>query len=124
MFDEFYAKYPRKIARKDAQKAWNQLRPSEREAALDAIDDHVAAWNAAETEKQFIPYPASWLRAARWEDEIEVVEKRKPKEITQAWWSSEQGMIDKGRQLGTQPRPGEDWQQFKGRLAAMIQKAA
>lgn len=124
MFDEFYAKYPRKIAKKDAQKAWNGLRPSEREAALDAIDDHIAAWTESETEKQFIPYPATWIRAARWEDEIEVVEKKKPKEITKAWWSSEQGMIAKGKELGTQPRPGEDWQQFKGRLASMIQRAA
>jgi hypothetical protein len=70
-FDRFWKNYPRRVARLDALRAWNQLDPSPEtvEAILDALDWQVdqAAW--IKDGGQFIPYPASWLRAERWTDE-------------------------------------------------------
>ena len=46
MFDNFYAKYPKKVARKDAQKAYARLTAEQQQKALQAIDDHVRMWAA------------------------------------------------------------------------------
>jgi acyl-CoA reductase-like NAD-dependent aldehyde dehydrogenase len=46
MFDDFYCKYPKKVARKDAQKAWARLTAEQQQKALQAIDDHVRMWAA------------------------------------------------------------------------------
>lgn len=32
------------------------------------------------------------------------------------WWASDSSIEAKGRELGLNPRPGENWQQFKGRI--------
>lgn len=117
MFDEFYALYPRKKSPKDALKAWNSLKSDERLRALEALPHHLAYWKAAGTEKEFIPYPATWLRAGSFDDEIELPVAKQP---TQAWWTTEQGMLAKGRELNTEPRPGEDWNGFRTRLTGMM----
>lgn len=70
-FDEFYLAYPRKIARQDAVKAWNKLSPDE---ALRARI--MAALKAQQFDTRdggrFIPYPASWLNSARWDDQLDL----------------------------------------------------
>lgn len=72
-FDRFYSIYPKKKNRGDAEKAWKQLKP---DALL--VDRIVSAVERASKSKdwakdggQYIPYPASWLRAKGWEDEIQ-----------------------------------------------------
>lgn len=71
-FTEFYQAYPRKKARADALKAWKALKPDD-ELAERIVN---AAKAQAETtykgkDQQYIPYPATWLRAGQWDDEIE-----------------------------------------------------
>lgn len=71
-FELFWAAYPRKIAKGAARKAWaatSGKRPP--------VTDIVSAVTAqAETEQwreaggQFIPHPATWLRAERWGDVV------------------------------------------------------
>lgn len=70
-FNTFYAAYPRHIARADAQRAWRQIRPNAqlRGEIQDGLRRATEHWQANGTDKQFIPYPASWLRGRRWEDE-------------------------------------------------------
>jgi len=73
-FEEFWKLYPKKVAKGDARKAWNQtskIRPS--------IAELIKKLYAARASKQwlkddgdFIPYPATWLRQERWDDEYEV----------------------------------------------------
>lgn len=123
MFEEFWAMYPRKEAKKDAFKAWMQLKEKEKLLAVNAIQNHIKHWELKGTEKTFIPLPASWIRGWRWEDELDF-EVKKPKVIEQAWWSSNESMLAKGRELGTAPRPGEDWFSFKGRLIEMLKQVA
>ena len=72
-FDAFWECYPRKVAKGDARKAWKALKPSE-ELAFQIIESvkHQAqsleSWQ--KDNGKFIPYPATWLRAERWNDEI------------------------------------------------------
>ena len=76
-FAAFYREYPRKVARKSAERAWAKLKPDT------ALVEQIMAGLRAQLpqmrakEPQFIPHPASWLRGARWEDEIE-----QPKPLT------------------------------------------
>ena len=66
-FDLFWSVYPRKVAKLDALKAWEQtkkIRPS--------IEELLAAVHKLSTgiqDIQYCPHPATWLRAGRWMDE-------------------------------------------------------
>lgn len=111
-FAAFYALYPRHIAPRDAEKAWGQIGMANQAKALEALPNHIRAWESSGTEKHFIPYPASWLRGYRWEDEIEIA---KPK-LVSAWWTSPAGIIAEGAKRGLQARPGETMNEFKGRI--------
>jgi hypothetical protein len=113
MFDEFWSLCIRKIAKKDAEKAFNQLKSDERLKAIEAMPKHVEYWKTTNTEMTFIPYPASWLRGARFDDELELPA---PKQPTQAWWTTEAGTLAKGKELGIAPGMGESMQQYRARL--------
>ena len=72
-FDVFWECYPRKVAKGDARKAWKALKPTE-ELAFEIIESVKQQAQSLESWKKdngkFIPYPATWLRAERWNDEI------------------------------------------------------
>jgi hypothetical protein len=72
-FQLFYRSYPRKKNPGDALKAWQQtasIRPPLEELLL-AVDRAVRDWRNRGTQPHFIPYPASWLRAHAWLNEID-----------------------------------------------------
>jgi hypothetical protein len=78
-FDRFWAAYPRKMAKGDTRKAWAQteaIRPD-----IDAVLKAVLAQRRTDQwlrdGGKFIPYPATWLRAERWDDVL-VVEMPAP----------------------------------------------
>ena len=120
-FAEFYQAYPRKMARKEAERAWNRMAPEERERAVAALPNHVRYWEASNTAREFIPYPASWLNGARYDDDIEMPSV--PEKVV-AWWASEKGIMDKGRELGVRPRGGESMSEYKARVVEATRKAA
>lgn len=69
-FDRFWLAYPRKKAKGAALKAWGTLAPDA--ALVEAICAAVERQSRSlrwRSEPQFIPYPATWLRARQWEDE-------------------------------------------------------
>lgn len=73
-FEKFWAVYPRRCAKADARRAWKQT-----EKVRPATDALIKSVYAARASKQwqkddgdFIPYPASWLRGERWDDQMEV----------------------------------------------------
>jgi hypothetical protein len=70
-FSDFWAKYPRKVAKKDAERAWKQIDPTEHQKVLAAIDRHRKSEQWRKDGGQFIPFPASWIRGERWTDELE-----------------------------------------------------
>lgn len=69
-FERFWAAYPKKRNKGDAWKAWRALKPSEElvSAILAAVERARESVQWRKDEGQFIPYPASWLRARGWED--------------------------------------------------------
>ena len=76
-FEKFWKLYPKKKSKKDAMKAWKQLKPTEELYAtiLESVQvniDKNPDWY--KDNGQFIPYPASWLRAGGWDDELTGVE--------------------------------------------------
>ena len=70
-FDLFWAAYPKRKAKGDAMKAWQQTakhRPPIEEI-LAAIETQRQSDDWWKDSGQYIPLPASWLRAWRWADE-------------------------------------------------------
>lgn len=76
IFLAWFAVYPRREAKADAWKAWQQL--GARRPALDvlveAVKKHAAVHEWCRERRQYIPLPASWLRGMRWADEFDVPE--------------------------------------------------
>lgn len=74
-FPEFWAAYPRKVDKADAEHAWAKLAPSE------ALREQIMAGLAALTpqylrriergEREYVPHASTWLNKRRWEDEPE-----------------------------------------------------
>jgi len=122
-FDDFWSKYPRKVAKKAAMQAFAKLPIDEQELAVDTLDTHLEYWKLKETESDFIPHPATWLNQGRYFDELELKPKA-PKKPALPWYSTEQMTMDKARELGMTPRPGEDMGQFRARIAQRISETA
>lgn len=78
-FDVFWKKYPRKVAKPNALKAWNRLKPSDEllQKMLSAINTQ----GLNDKEIQFVPHPATWLNGHRWEDDV----SSKQDQITMGW---------------------------------------
>ena len=68
MFADFWALYPRRVARRAAEKAFDRLTDEEKRAAVQALPAHVRHWRGKSVE--YIPHAATWLNQARWEDEL------------------------------------------------------
>jgi len=72
-FSTFWQVWPRKKAKAKAERAWRNHVTDIPE--IGALVEIVEAQNASEQwqkeEGQYIPYPASWLNAGQWTDEVE-----------------------------------------------------
>lgn len=68
-FEEFWNQYPRKAAKPAAQKAWKKIKPEIVPDLMQALLVQSAMW-VSRNDKEFIPYPATWLNGKRWEDEL------------------------------------------------------
>lgn len=70
-FAAFWSAYPRKTAKVAAQQAWSKLTPSADvlQRILDALTWQASSAAWTKDGGQFVPYPATWLNAKRWEDE-------------------------------------------------------
>ena len=72
-FNRFWAAYPRKVEKKKAQKAWSNAKDKpDIEALLKKLEAQKAGDQWKKEGGQFIPYPATWLNAGRWDDELEI----------------------------------------------------
>ena len=70
LFDEFWAQYPKKRNKGQAERAWAKIKPDEQlfKAILDGLERAKKSRDWLKNEGQFIPYPATWLNAKGWED--------------------------------------------------------
>jgi hypothetical protein len=65
-FMKFWSIYPRKVGKGSALRAWRKVKPDEVQPILDAVTAQ-KSWSTF-ADPQFIPHPATWLNARRWED--------------------------------------------------------
>lgn len=79
-FDIFYSAYPKHVGRKHALNAWKKLNgtrpPIDTLLRIIEVQKQTDEWR--KENGKFIPHPASWLNAARWEDEVD---PPKPKSV-------------------------------------------
>jgi hypothetical protein len=73
-FEKFWSAYPRKVSKASALTAWKRAKDK---GTLPAIDDllcildcHKASDAWAKDNERFIPYPESWIKRERWNDEV------------------------------------------------------
>ncbi|CAL9605512.1 hypothetical protein SUDANB95_05480 [Actinosynnema sp. ALI-1.44] len=68
-FAAFYDAYPRHIGKAAARKAWDKAVSAGTDPAVILAGAQRFATERAGQDPKYTPYPASWLRAGRWEDE-------------------------------------------------------
>lgn len=70
-FDSFWAMYPKKRSKGQAEKAWIKINPDEElfRAIMRGLELAKGSVDWAKDNGQFIPYPSTWLNAKGWEDE-------------------------------------------------------
>ena len=69
-FAVFYARYPKKVGRPAAEKAFKSAKVNGHLAdLLSDIDARLSSGEWSDEKKQFIPNPATYLNQRRWEDE-------------------------------------------------------
>lgn len=75
MFDQFWTRYPKKVAKPAAEKAWHKINPSPDllAAILAGIECQKSSAQWMSDGGKFIPHPSTWLSERRWEDEAAVV---------------------------------------------------
>jgi len=122
-FDEFWQQFPRKVSRRMAQKAWDKMTLADQELAMETLPNHIRYWKLKDTSSEFIPHASTWLNQARFEDELDMSEAQ-PKKPKLPWYSTEQLTMEKGREVGINPLPGEDFGQFRSRIAKRIGELA
>ena len=78
-FETFYKAYPKHKSRGTAEKAWRTLKPTDELLAkiMKALETAKKSSDWTKDNGQYIPYPATWLRAKGWEDETEKTDASK-----------------------------------------------
>lgn len=67
-FDVFWNLYDKKVGNKSkCEKMWNKLKDDERQKSIDTLP----AWKIHIKDKQFQPFPETYLNQRRWNDELE-----------------------------------------------------
>jgi hypothetical protein len=121
-FDELWGMYPRKIAKRVAQKSFERLTQSEQAQAIEAMPNHINYWKSQDTQLAFIPHLATWLNQYRFEDEIVIEVPKANKRPELPWYSSEELTIKKAQEIGVQAYAGEGWQQWRARISQKIKQ--
>lgn len=74
-FEVFWIAYPKKRSKVTAERAWRKLAPSPEllQRVLDAIAMQRNSEEWRKDNGRYVPYPATWLNAKRWQDEEVIV---------------------------------------------------
>jgi hypothetical protein len=122
-FDQFWAAYPRRVGKVDAQKAWTKIKPDAVLLALilNAIEKQKEGADWRKEDGQFIPHPATWLRAGRWLDEVRPYVNPPPK-LPAGWWTDPELMKQAGLMLDPPltPNTGEGQKAFALRIRVAL----
>jgi len=117
-FEEWWKRYPRKIAKGDARKAWRQtekIRPPLSQL-LKALSVARVSDQWLKDSGQFIPYPATYLRQERWDD-VHEIELQQVQHDGRMWWETVSATERKAKEMGEEWDPrNETWLMFVERL--------
>jgi len=110
-FDRWYQHYPLKVSKGAARKAFEKLNPSEvlLNKMINAIYAQIKHRKLMTDAGQFVPqwkYPATWIRAECWEDELPTVE------IKRNGYDKFADIETTAKRLGMTAYSGESWEQF------------
>lgn len=83
-FDEFWEAYPRRKAKKEAQKKFAKAVKDGVEPGVLIEAAKVYAKSVVGKEDKYIAYPATWLNQGRWDDEADLSTETKPFDL----WSA------------------------------------
>lgn len=119
MFDEFWSKYPRKIARKYAKQCFDRLSPDNKKAAISGLDQYLKYWQVKGTQSDFIMHASTFINQERWTDELDL-----DNAIKMPWFSSDQATIEKGREIGCHSKPGEGMSEYRERIKNALLRSA
>jgi hypothetical protein len=73
-FQRFWQAYPRRVCKKIAFIAWQNLKPNKelQDKILKAIEEQSNTKQWQKNDGEFIPYPSTWLNGEQWENEVKV----------------------------------------------------
>lgn len=76
-FEQFWKAYPRKVSKQKCLKWFQSNKPNEQllKTMLEQLERFKQTKDWQKDNGQFIPYPDTWLRNRRWEDEFETEEE-------------------------------------------------
>jgi len=119
LFDKWYQHYPLKVSKGAARKAFEKLNPSEVLVSrmIRAIHAQTQHREKMKLAGRFVPewkYPATWIRAECWEDELPKVEVDK--------FSMRFDLEATARRLGVEAKIGESWEQFELRVRCINER--
>lgn len=69
-WNAFWAAYPKKKSKPDAEKAWKKIKLAEVPAIMAAVEARRNTKDWTKEKGQYVPYPASFLNKRQWEDEL------------------------------------------------------
>lgn len=69
-FDDFWMLYPRRVAKKAAERMWRRLTPPAKRTAMLALPAHIRYWSQKCEDCTTIPHPATWINGERWNDDL------------------------------------------------------
>ena len=120
-FEQFWQRYPRKIAKKVALKSWLRLSEDDQKLALEGLERYIKYLQARGIDMEYVLHASTYLNQERWTDELEIPVAK----IQQAqWWKSEAGTAEMAKKVGITARPGEDWESIRARIRANLVRAA
>jgi len=75
LFDQFWAQYPRKKSKGQAERAWVKIAPDDALFAqiIEGLERARKSRDWIKDAGAYIPYPATWLNAKGWEDDYQEV---------------------------------------------------
>ena len=88
-FSEFWSIYPRREAKPKAILAWKKVKPSEVDLILKHVCDKAVTEDWKKEGGKYVPLPASYLNARRWEDEgLELARELSTDEMVARDWKN------------------------------------
>ena len=71
-FEKFWTEYPKKIAKKEAKKAFIKVCPIDETQLMIGLSKWKKSEQWTKDKGRFIPHPTTWLNQERWNDEVEI----------------------------------------------------